>query len=778
MTEDLNKVLLIEDDKIDQMAFDRFMKKEGVEYDYMIAGSVGEAKEILRKNDFDVVLTDYMLGDGTAFDIFEHVTHIPVIFITGAGNELIAVKAIKQGAYDYIIKDHERNYLSLLPIAINKAIDRKVAKEKLERAEKEKARLSWLLSKTDNAVVVTDRNGKIKWVNDGFVRLTGYTFDEVKDTEGEILNHSEQKGIVKGGRYYEHIKKTKTAISFESRNYTKDGREYWAHTTLTPMLNQAGNIEEIIAIYSDITQTKAAEQELYDITSRLISLIDNLTVGVLFENESGEVVHVNRKFTETFDLDEPDDLIGISSADLNREIKQKFKDSAKYKPRVDAITKKKEPVLKEEVELANSRVIERSYIPIRVSKDFRGHLWIYNDITDRKKAEQELIQAKTLAEQSSKTKELFLANISHEIRTPMNAIMGMGDLLTDTPLNEEQKELLKAMNFAADNLLVLINDVLDLSKIEAGKITFEEIEFNPHDLIKSLVSTVGYSAHEKSVKFITDIDEKLPRLLIGDPVRLNQILSNLISNAVKFTEEGEIKLMVQVQERTKKEITLKIVVQDTGIGIPQEKIPIIFNAFEQAAKETTRKFGGTGLGLTIVKQLVELQGGKVDVKSTVGKGTSFTLTLTYKTAPEKEKAAAGTPEKPAAEQLRNISVLLAEDNELNQMLVEKFLSKWGAKVDIADNGKIAVEKLRKNNYDIILMDLQMPEMDGYETTSYIRSKFNGSKRELPILAMTAHAFKEVEEKCIKAGMNDYISKPVKAEKLYSKIARLIQKTEA
>lgn len=753
------------------MAFERFIQKEELPYEYTLADSVETAREVLRQNTFNVVLSDYMLGDGNAFDIFPDIMPTPMIFITGEGNELIAVKAIKEGAYDYIIKDHERNYLTLLPIAIDKALAHREAEENLARAEREKERLSLLLSKTHNAVVVTDKYGNIKWINDGFIKLTGYSSEEVFSATIDNVPQHERIGLPQDSYYFNKVLKKKEPISFESLNRKKNGEPYWALSTLTPTLTPAGEVEEIIGIYSDITQTKETEQELFDISSRLISLIDNLTVGVLFENESREIVHVNKTFCRIFELEtHPGDLVGMQSDDLKDELKAKYLHPVEYMQRITDLENVKKPKLNEEIKLEDGRVLERSYIPVKLNEEFRGHLWIYNDITIRKKWEQEVLAAKTAAEQSSKAKEQFLANISHEIRTPMNAIMGMSELLVDTNPNQEQKDYIRNINFAAENLLTLINDILDLSKIEAGKINFEQINFNPSELFNGIIQSMSFKAREKDLDLLLEIDSELPKNLCGDPVRLNQVLSNLLSNALKFTEEGQIILKVSSQKKDDKHVALTLSVSDTGIGIPDNKLGVIFNAFEQANRDTTRRYGGTGLGLAIVKQLVELQGGKISVDSEVDKGTTFTLYMTFEVGDAQNLPLVSDQSKPDKNQLIGLNVLLAEDNQMNQLLVQKFVEKWGVNLDVANNGREAIEKLNEKTYDLVLMDVEMPELDGYEATKQIRL----AKIETPILAMTAHAFKQVEDKCLAVGMNDYISKPVKPDKLYQKMVFLYE----
>ena len=407
-----------------------------------------------------------------------------------------------------------------------------------------------------------------------------------------------------------------------------------------------------------------------------------------------------------------------------------------------------------------------------------GAFFLLNrDIGIRIKTEEELSKAIEIARNAKNKEEQFLANMSHEIRTPMNAIIGMTNLILNTPLEPRQTSYLKAIKQASDNLMVIINEILDFSKINAGKIEFEEVNFDLSDIVYGLYNTFKIKADEKKIKLNPIIDESLPDSIIGDPGKLNQVLVNLIGNSVKFTSRGHINIICRLLERKEDNLLIEFAVEDSGIGIPQDKLSTIFEDFVQAASDTSRKFGGTGLGLSISKKIVELQGGKIRVESNPGKGSVFSFCIWYKEGHEKpvrkERTAQHSPQ-----ELHGIKILLVEDNEFNQVVAVDTLKSLikNLTIDIAENGRIAIEKLKqKKDYDILLMDVQMPEMNGYETTRYIRQHTELGYSNSPILAMTASATKPEIDECFNSGMTAFVSKPIDADILLIKISSLLNK---
>ena len=401
-----------------------------------------------------------------------------------------------------------------------------------------------------------------------------------------------------------------------------------------------------------------------------------------------------------------------------------------------------------------------------------------HNIQELKDTEENLKKERDRAEASEKVKQLFLANMSHEIRTPMNAIWGFARLLEESLTDTEQQEYLQVIIKSGDDLLVILNDILDFSKIEAGKVIFEKTPFNLRGTIDSIVTMMEPRAVGKNIRLSSFINDKIPKMIIGDPVRLSQILLNLVSNAIKFTEKGEVNISVSAVDEGDDNIIVEFVIRDTGIGISPEKQEKIFESFEQATSGTARRFGGTGLGLTIVKQLVEMQDGEIFVRSRLNQGSSFHFRLPFlkgKNKIHRTEVNKNKDHKPIihSQSGNGIRALVVEDNPINQMLVVKVLQKQGFETDVAENGKIALDKYLTGHYDIILMDLQMPEMDGYEATQHIRNLESG-KKDVPIIAMTAHTIKGELERCLDIGMNDFISKPFNVSELYEKIGAVLK----
>ncbi|WP_316841624.1 response regulator [Pedobacter gandavensis] len=424
---------------------------------------------------------------------------------------------------------------------------------------------------------------------------------------------------------------------------------------------------------------------------------------------------------------------------------------------------------------------EEEVVKEQASKQEQLHQMLDHKNKELNGIAQELVKERGNRESSEKAKQIFLVNISHEIRTPMNGIMGFAQLLEESLIDEDHHESLQMIIKSADQLMAILNDILDFSRLEAGDINFQNLPFALKDTVHSIYRMMEHGAKCKGLDFSYEIEDTLPEVLSGDAVRLGQILLNLTSNAIKFTEKGEVKISLKLVAEQEDRVSIAFKVQDTGIGIPMNKQQKVFDFFEQVTNDTSRRYAGTGLGLSIVKRLVELQGGEVALDSVLGRGSDFQFRMDFgKVTDELKTQVMNTRRRLQQTVIQNgkgIKVLIVEDNPINQLLVIKLLENQGYEITVAGNGRIALEEYEKQAFDIILMDLQMPELDGYETTRIIR-KMEGDKGDIPIVAMTAHTIKGELEKCVSIGMNDYISKPFNASELYQKVEMIIEKARS
>jgi PAS domain S-box-containing protein len=489
------------------------------------------------------------------------------------------------------------------------------------------------------------------------------------------------------------------------------------------------------------------------------SLFYNSPIGITISDvATSRFIMVNNSFLKIFGFEEKE-VIGKKATDLNLIREQIIREE-----NIGEI--KKNGRIQEKEILAYKKNGEPIYCLTSIEyieiENKMASVSTFQDITERRNIETQLTEAKREAEKATLSKNTFLANMSHEIRTPLNAMLGFADLLEATQLNELQKEYLDAIEVSGKNLLTIINDILDFSKIEAGMLSIEQVSFGPQQLIQSVYTMFFKKAQSKNLKLFISLDPKLPPLLSGDPIRLNQIMINLIGNAVKFTAKGSVSVDCEVMERINNKVKLRFSVKDTGIGIPREKLATVFDRFTQAENNTTRNFGGTGLGLSIAKRLIELQGGEIFVNSKPGKGSEFYFTVEYMIADGKEYTLVLHNRKKTEGVFKGKKALVVEDNPLNQKLVLTLLKNEGFDAEVAENGQIAVDLLKEKTYGIILMDLQMPVLDGYEATRKIRREV---KSTIPIIAMTANAMAGEQERCMDTGMDDYITKPFKAASL-------------
>jgi two-component system, sensor histidine kinase and response regulator len=785
-------------------------------------------------------------------------------------------------------------------------------REQTERElEKRTFFLNSLIENNPLAIVTTNNDHILQMCNPAFEKVFGYCSED-------ILGRS-LVDVFSGGELRLEVEATGERVAegkpvhLVTQRSRADGTFVDVEMFAVPITigeNQSGHL----SMYQDITKRKRAERELEERKSFLNSLIENCPVGIVAIDVAGDVKMCNPAFENTFGYLQAD-ICGKSLSDLlaNPEVRAEV-DSNKAK-----LEQGKTSHLVTRRKRSNGTLVdvEAFSVPLLREGKYTGAVVLYQDITERRQAEAALLKAKEAAESASRIKSEFLANMSHEIRTPMNGIMGMTELVLDSELDPEQREYLNLAKISADSLLSLINDILDYSKIEAGKLDIDTVDFKLGDCLGDTMKTLSLRAHQKGLELAFEIEPDVPDALLGDPGRLRQVIINLVGNAIKFTDQGEVVLSVRLHARVKDDLQLHFVVSDTGIGISPDKQASIFEAFKQADGSMTRKYGGTGLGLTISSRLVELMGGRIWVESDLGKGSRFNftarfqaqkvsvrtivprdpstlrdmrvlvvddnatnrqilvkildnwnmqpstaesgaqamVTLTearglgrsfplilldaqmpemdgfalaeyikrhpdfrtatvmmlsstgqrgdaircrelgisaYLTKPIRQEelldailTALGT--RPSTDtmpplvtrhslrEVRNsLRILLAEDNAVNQLVAVRLLEKHGHAVTVAENGRKALETFDKEPYDLILMDVQMPEMDGWEATQAIRMKEKATGGHIPIIAMTAHAMKGDEERCIAAGMDDYLTKPIRTAALLEaldKIAR-------
>jgi len=496
----------------------------------------------------------------------------------------------------------------------------------------------------------------------------------------------------------------------------------------------------------------------------LLSLVASKTInGVAISGSDGKIKWINQSLQdltgyslEEFQNTRPGDLLAGEGTDMGL-LKNARQQAADCKPsNIELLSYKKDGT---QIWLSISNTPT-----FNTDGSLDQQVEIINDISERKLAEQELIKTREEALQLSKAKETFLSVMSHEIRTPLNAVIGMSYILMDDNPTESQTENLKILGFSAQNAFNMIYDVLDFTKIQTGDMVLEGVDDNLKELVAHTLNALQFKTAEKHVALKSEIDHRIPANVIGDNTRLYQILINLLGNAVKFTEKGEVKLKLDLVEENKKFVKVRFEVSDTGIGIPADKIDDIFNSYTQASTDTTRKYGGTGLGLAITKSLIELHHSEISVKSDLGKGSSFSFIIQFDRSTTSTVSVNNkTPILP----LTGL-VLVVDDNEINRLLASKVISKWGVSVDFAENGKIAFEKVQGKKYNLILMDLHMPVMDGMESSRAIR-RMGGYYAEVPIIALTASLFAHELETITECGMDGFVIKPFVPNDLYNKI---------
>jgi PAS domain S-box-containing protein len=770
-----------------------------------------------------------------------------------------------------------------------------VLEDRLAAVQAEADRYRALVEDLKEVVFQIDRQGRWSFLNPAWAELTGFAIEESLGQPFLGFLHPADNPRYLNMLSYA-VDTGQTVFEGEFRVPAKGGDVKWVEAHQRIAFADDGVVLGVSGTLKDITQRKHTEIVLRVATSRLRALIENMQAGILVETEGRKIALLNETFCRMFQVPVPAHvLVESDTRDLLKECLPLLADRAAFLVRVEALGEARRPAQGEAFELRDGRIMAMDFVPIAVGEEYLGHLWQFHDITDRRRAERKLEEAarevaiaRDRALELSSLKSEFLANMSHEIRTPMNGIIGMTGLLLDTPLSSEQRQYAETVRSCGEVLLTLINDILDFSKIEAGKLQFEAIDFDLLSVIEDVQAVLGVKAQAKGVELGVLMDPTTPLAVVGDPTRLRQILTNLMDNALKFTHEGSVEVRVHPERIEGGLALVRVEVRDTGIGIKPEVAERLFTSFFQGDTSTTRKYGGTGLGLTICKRLVELMGGDIGLISAPGEGSTFWFTLrlglraeparvppgsarvlmaglsptvsrlvreqfeawgaAVRVAPpgadpadwfrevrepdaivlvgpealagalaegedgaivfvsplyqpELREAAARRgvqtfltlPARPS--QLRTllqpagpvpasavpasrqeaaapmkVRVLLAEDNVVNQRVALIMLKKFGIEADVVATGVEALDALVGVSYDLVLMDCQMPEMDGYQATRRIRERERGSRR-VPVVAMTANAMVGDRERCLEAGMDDHIPKPIRAETLHRALSR-------
>ncbi|MEI7607660.1 MAG: PAS domain S-box protein [Rhodospirillaceae bacterium] len=606
-----------------------------------------------------------------------------------------------------------------------------------------------LMNATADAALLLDRDGVLLAANEELARRFGV---QVSDLIGRIffdflppeLAESRRnvcRAVIDSGVPMSHPDE-RMGMILENRLY--------------PVPSADGIIRRVAIHSRDITEKFRADQNIQRLLGRQTAILSNTPVGIAIIDLDQCFLEANQAFYKIFGWGS-DEIIGRSTRILYDSESDCEHLSARIYPMIT-----KGGVFRDEVQMRRRdgsdvwiRLVGRM---VDVSNASLGVIWAFEDITDRKRNELALLHAQQQAEAANRAKSAFLANMSHEIRTPITSVMGVIDLLRRTNVNDEQATYLNVLAGATETLLTILNDILDISKIEAGKLSVESVEFMLPDTMDNIYSLVDGMATAKGLDLTLEGQEALPRAVVGDPVRLKQVLYNLTSNAIKFTQHGSVIIRTTILNKTKSATTIRFEIADTGIGMSSEQVARLFQPFSQADTSTTRRFGGTGLGLAISKRLVELMGGEIEVESAVGHGSLFRVTLPFVVV--SEVAHAQHPDHiriPVEPQ--PLRLLLAEDNPINQRLVRSMLQKMGHTVEVAANGKEAVAAVESGNFEAVLMDMQMPEMDGDEATRIIRM-MPPPRGSVPIIALTADVMVEDRERYLKSGVNDLVPKPI------------------
>ena len=713
------KILLVDDLPENLFALELILSNNN--YKCVKAHSGNEAlKILLHKQDFAIILIDVQMPEMDGFETVELIReietfkHIPIIFLTASmDNASHIFKGYQAGAVDYMIKPLIKEIL-IAKVAVFVELYLKTHELLIQNEEK---------AKQTEALRIANKN-------------LLFQSDEKDKREAELIIASKELAYQN-----EEKLKRKEELIIANRKLAFQDRE-----------KEKRADELVIANKELVFQNEEKEKRADEL---VIANKELVYQNKEKEKRADELVVANKELIyQNEEKEKRADELVVANKELVYQNEEKEK-------RADELV-----IANKELVYQNKEKEKRKIENIEL-EELSNSLKEAKAIAELAKLNAE--DAKGIAESALQSKQQFLSNMSHEIRTPMNAILGFTKVLLKSDLAPKQKEYLDAIKTSGDGLLVLINDILDLAKTDAGKMTFEQTPFKIEFSISTMHQVFDLKIKEKNLEIVKEYDKKIPVVLIGDSARLHQILLNLLGNAIKFTSKGKITVAVRLLNEDNDKATIEFAIIDTGIGIPEDKIDSIFENFQQASSSTSSFYGGTGLGLAICKQLVEKQGGTISVKSKLDEGSTFSFTLSFQKTSGESKLE--SEEKIFDNEIKSIKVLVVEDIKLNQLLMRTILDDFKFKYDIADNGKIAIEKMQTETYDIILMDLQMPEMNGFEATEYIRNVMNS---KIPIIALTADVTAIDVEKCKAVGMNDYVSKPLDEKVLYTKIIELLK----
>gem|GEM_PF-717878 len=773
-------ILVVEDDVALNTLIQKTLQKSNFQTKGFYTGN--EAIEWLKENHTHnlLMLLDYQLfemsGEQVVKILRKDNIDIPFVIITGHGDEKTAVEMMKLGALDYMVKDS--NFIDLLPTIIQQVINHIDIEKKLAESQmalrKSEEKYRSIFENIQDVYFELSLSGEILEVSPSVENMLSITKED-------ILHESLFTDKIEEARFLDSIREQGVISDFETFLRKENGQKIPVSFTCKYIYDNDSRPRKIIGTIRNITERKQAEEVIRHSEERYRILAENSIDMISKHNWDRTYLYVSPASFK---------LLGYKPEELTGK-------SAYHHIHPDDV----ESIRKNHILLLENRnsSFTESY---RIRRKDGSYVWfetnnqvIYNhhtnlvqeivcvsrDITGRKEKE-ELLKAKEVAERSNKVKSEFLANMSHEIRNPLSAIIGMSNTMAKTPLNKDQKQYLESISISSRNLLNILNDILDFSKIEANKVDMTFASFNLTEAITQTLEMFQPQANSKNLKLEYTIQEDVPENLYGDEKKIIQILNNLISNAIKFTNEGKVEIKAECLERKQDTATINFQVIDTGIGVKQADIPRLFESFKQLDISTKKEYQGTGLGLSIVKSLTEMMSGKITFESQLNKGScvSFQLPLII----SKPGQSSPTDSIKEVEKKRNnievsnqkINILIAEDDAINQLYLAGFLKSQGWEVETASNGLIALEKYKNAHFDLILMDGQMPKMDGFETTKKIREieASQNDNNRIPIVAITGYAIPGDRERFIEAGMDDYVSKPVDESKLIEIITNMIE----